>query len=57
MKNMEMLNNSFRAHDDISNLPLGGLERRLVNEATQPTDFRTAVIDKSLLMYPLYPTT
>jgi len=53
MKDMEMLNDSFRAHDDISNLPLDGLERRLVDEATRPTGFRTAVINKSLLIYTL----
>jgi len=48
-----MLNDSFRAHDDISNLPLDGLERRLVNKTTRPTGFRTAVIGKSLLIYTL----
>jgi len=42
-----------RANDDISNLPLDGIERRLVDEATWPTGFRTAVIDKSLLIYTL----
>jgi len=50
---MEILNISFRTHADISNLPLHGLERRLVDEVTRPTGFRTDVIDKSLLIYTL----
>lgn len=48
---MGILNDSFRAHDDISSLTLVVLEERLMNEATRPAGFRTAMIDKSLLIF------
>ena len=51
MKDMAMLNDSFRAHDDIASLSLDELEKRLLNEATRPAGFRTAVLDQSLFIY------
>ena len=47
----ELLAASFKEIDDVTSLQLGEIERRLLEEATRPSGFRTAVDNESLQIY------
>jgi hypothetical protein len=50
-RQVEVMNESLRADDDISGLSLNDLEIRLRNEPTLPSGFKTVLIDQSIIIY------
>jgi hypothetical protein len=48
---LELLNASFRAQDDVSALNVSEIELRLSSENTQPSGFRTVVLNNQLIVH------